>query len=382
MKTFCRYFNESICQSCDLIHLDYKEQLHHKEVVLQKSLKGVNLPALEKSVVSPETHFRNKAKFSVTGTLDHPVIGLTGSDALDEGRELLECSLHVSEINALLPVLKSFITTAGLVPYSIGKKKGELKGIIIFHSEKSHESYVRFILRSKESIDRIKKFSSELLKDCPTIKCLSVNIQPVPHAILEGDEEVFVTEARAINHPIGKIILSLGPQAFVQTNQVVASQLYETAARWIKESGLKKFMELFCGQGAFSFYAANAIQEGLGIEINPEAVKEANKTARMNQLSHLSFKSADASNVQSELNTFGPDIVLVNPPRRGLAQSCEHLMATKPAMIIYSSCNYLTLASDIEKLNELYEVKKIQIFDMFPHTSHFETLVQLTLRDG
>ena len=360
--------------------MDYKEQLSHKEEALQKSFKGVKLPPITKSVPSPETHFRNKAKFSVTGTLDHPVIGLTGSDALDEGRELLECSLHVIEINALLPVLKRFITSAGLVPYSIEKKKGELKGIIIFHSEKSHESYVRLILRSKESIDRIKKFSPDLLREVPAIKCFSVNIQPVPHAILEGEEEIFITETRAINHPIGNIVLSLGPQAFVQTNQAVASQLYETAANWIKESGMKKFMELFCGQGAFSFYAANVIQEGLGIEINPEAVKEANKTARMNHLSHLTFKSADASNIQNELNTYKPEIVLVNPPRRGLAQSCEHLMATKPGMIIYSSCNYLTLASDIEKLNELYDVKKIQIFDMFPHTSHFETLVQLTLR--
>ena len=95
----------------------------------------------------------------------------------------------------------------------------------------------------------------------------------------EGEEEIFITENKSITHKAGKVLFSLGPRAFVQTNQYVAEKLYSTAAEWVKQSGHKRFMELFCGQGAFSFFCAPFIENGLGIEINPAAVEVANLTA-------------------------------------------------------------------------------------------------------
>ena len=370
MKTFCSYFNQDICRSCDLITLDYEQQILKKEKTLGHS-------GLLPTVPSNPLHFRNKAKFVVTGTVDNPIIGLSGIENLDHGRELLDCPLHVNKINELLPSLKKFITLAGLTPYQIEAKKGELKGIIIFHSTLSNQTYLRFILRSKEAYDRIKKNHLTLLESHPDLQCISINIQPIPHAILEGDEEIFITDKKSINHQLGNISFSLGPRAFVQTNQEVSTKLYETAASWVKDSGYKRFMELFCGQGAFSFFCAPYIDSGLGIEINPDAIVEAKKTAHKYELNNLDFKSADASLVGTEIENYGPDIILVNPPRRGLGKSCELILKNSPKMIIYSSCNYETLNSDLEKLKTQYEIKKIQIFDMFPHTSHFETLVEL-----
>lgn len=377
MKSFCSYFNQDICKSCDLITLDYSTQLKRKESSLIEAMKGIPHPSLLPTVNSPGTHFRNKAKFVVTGTATSPVIGLVGKEDLDQGRELLNCPLHVEKINESLPSIKEFIKLTNLSPYQVASRKGELKGIILFHSEESGEMYVRFILRSKESIDRIKKHHQFLLDELSWIKCISVNIQPVPHAVLEGEEEIFITENHSLRHPAGKVFLSLGPRAFVQTNQIVANNLYSTAAEWVKESGARKFMELFCGQGAFSFFAAPFIQEGLGIEINPEGVAVANETAQKSGLTQLKFKSADASKVLSEIQGFGPDLLLVNPPRRGLAGAEDLILETLPETVIYSSCNHETLAKDLMKLKEKYQVRRIQIFDMFPHTSHFETLVEL-----
>jgi len=374
MKTFCSYYNQDICRSCDLITLDYKQQILKKEETLGHS-------SLLPTVESKELHFRNKAKFVVTGTMENPIIGLSGIENLDQGRELLDCPLHVKEINELLPTIKSFITLAGLPPYQIESKKGELKGIIIFHSSISNETYLRFILRSKEAYDRIKKNHFSLLEKHPHLQCISINIQPIPHAILEGDTEIFITEKKSINHQLGNISFSLGPRAFVQTNQEVSTKLYETAADCVKGSGYKRFMELFCGQGAFSFFCAPYIDSGLGIEINPDAIVEANKTAAKYQLNNLDFKSADASLVENEIENYRPDIILVNPPRRGLGKSCELVLKNSPKMIIYSSCNHETLNSDLEKLRAKYEITKIQIFDMFPHTSHFETLVELRMTE-
>lgn len=377
MKSFCTYYNQGICRSCDLITTDYSAQLRIKEAVLEKAIEEISHPPFLSTISSPERHFRNKAKFVVTGTVDHPVIGLTGEKDPDSGRELMECPLHIKEINLALPSIRNFITQANLIPYNISSRKGELKGLILFHSDATNEMYLRFVLRSKESIDRIRKHAQILLSEIPYLKSISVNIQPIHQAVLEGNEEISITDVTSISHKAGEVILSLGPRAFVQTNQAVASKLYSTAAEWIKDSSIKKFMELFCGQGAFSFFAAPNISEGLGIEINPDAVHVANETAKKSNLTHLKFKSADASKVLSEIESFRPDLLLVNPPRRGLGGAEELILKTLPEYLIYSSCNHHTLAQDLMKLKELYEVTKIQIFDMFPHTNHFETLVEL-----
>lgn len=378
MDTFCRYYNQGICKSCSLIAVEYDQQLQHKEKLLLSSLKDLHAFSLLPSVSSEVRSFRNKAKFVVTGTLEEPLIGLAGENYLDEGRELLECPLHLVEINSLLPAIKDFIREARLKPYHAGKKTGELKGIIIFHSEETNESYVRFILRSKEALDRIRKLAPSLQLKCTGIKVVSANIQPVAHAILEGPEEIIVTSAVSLNHKTGGLNLSLGPQAFVQTNQGVAQQLYQSAALWVKELKVKKFMELFCGQGAFSFFAAGYVEKALGIEINPEAVAAANETALKLGMDHISFKASDAAKVSTEVLNFSPDAILVNPPRRGLGDALPLMQKAAPEHIIYSSCNHLSLASDVTALSGIYSIKKVQIFDMFPHTAHFETLMLLT----
>ena len=377
MKTFCAYYNEGICQSCDLMTMEYHDQIMSKESELKKSLNTLPFPQFLPSVASKEFYFRNKAKLVVTGTIEKPILGLWGKENLDEGRELSNCPLHVKELNETLPFIKEFIQLAKLAPYHIETKKGELKGLILFYSNETKESYLRFVMRSKEAVTRIIKHQNFLLEKIPHLKTISVNIQPLAHAVLEGEEEVFITDTHSIHHKLNLVTMSLGPQAFVQTNQEVAKTLYETAATWVKELKIDRFLELFCGQGAFSFFCAHSIQEGLGIEINEAAIKEANLTAQKFNLPHLKFKSADAGKVGKEIKEFHPSIILVNPPRRGLAEATELLLDEKPQYIIYSSCSYETLAKDLGFLTQVYAIEKIQIFDMFPQTKHFETLVLL-----
>lgn len=357
--------------------MSYSDQLRHKEESLKTHLKDFSDWELAPSQASQTTGFRNKAKLTVTGSLEKPILGLGGDIDLDQGREILNCTLHHPFINQLLNFMPEFITLCKLPPYQIKLKKGELKGIIIYYSESSQEAYLRFILRSKESLDRIKKNLSLLKERYPQLTSISANIQPVPHAILEGEEEVFFTENKFIHHKIKDLSLRLSPQGFVQTNQNIAEKLYETAAQWVKELKIKKFSELFSGQGAFSFSVSPFIDSGLGIEINPEAVAEANRSAKSLSLKHLNFISADAKDVEAEVKSFNPDLVLVNPPRRGLGESVEIFCKTSYPYIIYSSCSVESLAQDLNKLSPFYKIVKAQIFDMFPHTEHFETLVLL-----
>ena len=377
MKTFCSYFNQGICSSCSNIELDYLSQIQNKQKKLQDLLSAFapyqELPA----VVSATTQFRNKAKFTVTGTLENITIGLTGEAELDQGRDIKDCPLHHPAINLLVNSLPEFIALMKLTPYQIKAKTGELKGIIVYHSSDSGEMYLRFVLRSKESLDRIKKHIPALIQKFPSLKSVSANIQPIAHAILEGEEEIFFTSQNYITHKLGKLGMTLHPQGFVQTNQDMAHKLYSTAAEWVKEIAPSRFAELFSGQGAFSFFIQEYVKEAIGVEINPEAVMRANETARSNGWNHLKFIASDAGKVKELVLGFDPDVILVNPPRRGLGEAIHLVKEVKSPFFIYSSCNAETLAQDLEKLKAEFTVVRAQLFDMFPHTDHFETLVLL-----
>lgn len=355
--------------------MDYYAQVSHKEQLLLQALKDLSPPDLAPSVHSTPTKFRNKAKFAVTGSVSNPIIGLTGLENLDQGRELLECPLHLDEINKVIPLLKKFITETNLLPYNIEERKGELKGIIVYFSEKSQSGYLRFVVRSKESLDRFKKHLP-LLTQSGIWKSVSVNIQPIPHAVLEGETEIWVTENTSIPNRLGEYEFSLSPKGFVQTNQEVAEKLYAEAALWVKDLQIDKMLELFSGQGSFSFFASEYVKEALGIEINPDAVESANAFATKTATSHLKFISSDASKMKELSMKFNADLILINPPRRGLGHTVHLLNEARPQHIIYSSCDYESLAKDLSLLNG-YTIKKVKLFDMFPQTKHFETLVLL-----
>ena len=265
MDSFCGYFNRGECRSCSEIDRSPSEQIAAKEARIRSSLNFFsteNLPILA-SVRSEPKAFRNRAKMSVTGTLADPRIGLIGAENLDDGRSLLECPIHHPELNRFLLAMPDFIREYRLIPYRIGEKTGELKSLIAFYSPSSHEMYVRFVLRSQECVSRLRKALPKLQADFPALVCVSANLQPIPHAILEGPEEIFLTGRRTITHRLGEFSFRLSPQTFVQTNVEVATQLYREVAKWVAEAKPSKMLELYCGQGAFSFFTA-AASPGIG----------------------------------------------------------------------------------------------------------------------
>ncbi len=358
----------------------YPEQLSAKASKVLQDLAFMGPLKLEPTVSSPLQGFRNRAKMAVTGSVEEPKIGLHGEQDLDAGRELLSCPIHHPRLNEVIEALPGFLASFRIEPYRIRERRGELKGIIAFYSPQSHEMYLRFVLRSQECIARLRKMAPELQARFPFLVCLSANLQPIPHAILEGPEEIFLTESRTIVHQLGKLRMTLAPQAFVQTNVEVAARLYDTAAGWISEIQPQRAMELFCGQGAFSLAAASSAGSWLGVEVNSDAVRQANLTAQSLGFSHVKFHCADAAQVGAEMREFSPELVLVNPPRKGLGAAASLISASLPRDLIYSSCNSESLAADLRVLGSDYGVKRAQVFDLFPHTEHFETLVWLSRR--
>jgi len=235
---------------------------------------------------------------------------------------------------------------------------------------------LRFVLRSHGIIARLEGNLETLRLVAPELKVITVNIQSVHMAIMEGEEEIFLTDQIRLEEQLNEIPLFIRPKSFFQTNPEVAAKLYKTVAKWTDDLEPKTVIDLFCGVGGFALHVANNERNVVGAEIESEAIACAKDSAQLLGIETLTFKALDAVSFSTETSK-APDVVIVNPPRRGLGQElCKWLERVSPSDIIYSSCNSISLARDLEWLKS-YECVKVQLFDMFPHTEHYETLVHL-----
>ena len=147
---------------------------------------------------------------------------------------------------------------------------------------------------------------------------------------------------------------------------------------------ITKLWDLFCGVGGFGLHCAKALQdkhqqevELTGIEISPSAIQAATQSAQVLGLNNVKFQSLDAANFALTQDENKPDLVIVNPPRRGIGKElAEFLNEMQPHFILYSSCNAISMGKDLQHLTN-YKLTQIQLFDMFPHTAHYEALILL-----
>lgn len=366
----CSYFDNNLCHSCSEMDKEPLDLLIEKNTLLQNILSI----APEISTQGSSWGFRDKIKLIVGGTLESPLIGLLSVD-LKNVTELPLCPVQATTLNESIAPLKDFITRWKLTPYDINSRKGELKGLILSWSPTTKQKMIRFVLRSKEALDRIRLGLPELGE----FNVVSVNIQPVPHALLEGQEEIVLSTAQTLIHQSANIRLSFSPQSFMQTNSAVATQLYLAATEWLSPWKSARVLDLFCGVGGFALHLANSGHDVLGIEINSSAIKEAQRMAQEQNLS-AKFKAAPVAEIEQEWSSFAPQVVLVNPPRRGLGEALGLIKRLEPEILLYSSCSHESLATDFLLLKEQYDAHRTRIFDMFPFTNHFESLTLLVRR--
>ncbi len=368
--SFCSYYDTQVCHSCSLIDLFYSEQLSEKSAHLHKQLDSFHPHEWLKPSSSQLKGFRNKAKMVASNGEEGIVLGL--SDEVS----LIGCPLYDVSMQKVLEHTQNWLRGLGIKAYDLKTKRGELKYVLLTRSSHNGTMMLRFVLRSYGIISRLQGNLESLNLLAPDVQVISVNIQPVHMAILEGEEEIFLTEATYLEEKLNDIPLFIRPKSFFQTNPEVAAKLYKTVAKWTDALEAKTVIDLFCGVGGFALHVATPQRSVIGIEIESEAIECAKESAQALGIETLTFKALDAVSFSTE-TTKAADVVIVNPPRRGLGQElCKWLERVSPQDILYSSCNAVSLAKDIEWLKS-YECVKVELFDMFPHTEHYETLVHL-----
>ncbi|EKN3723463.1 TPA: 23S rRNA (uracil(747)-C(5))-methyltransferase RlmC [Yersinia enterocolitica] len=373
----CAQYTAGRCRSCQWLDKPYPQQLADKQNHLENLLSDHRVTQWLSPVFGQESAFRNKAKMVVSGSVERPLLGMLHRDGTPV--DLCECPLYPASFAPVFAVLKTFIARAGLTPYNVARKRGELKFLLLTESTYSGELMLRFVLRSQTKLAQLQAALPWLQQQLPQLAVISVNIQPVHMAILEGEQEIPLTEQQALPEIFNQVPLFIRPQSFFQTNPQVAASLYATARQWVRELKIDSMWDLFCGVGGFGLHCADTETRLTGIEISAEAIACARQSADQLGLKNVTFAALDSTQFATA-ETQVPQLVLVNPPRRGIgAKLCEYLCQMAPKFILYSSCNAETMAKDISLLAD-YRIERVQLFDMFPHTAHYEVLTLLTLR--
>ncbi|MCK9793959.1 23S rRNA (uracil(747)-C(5))-methyltransferase RlmC [Isoptericola sp. 4D.3] len=406
----CPHFDAGRCHSCTLLATPYPTQVDEKVAHVRALLADERIDWLP-AVTGPEQGFRNKAKMVVSGTVEEPVLGILGSSAgpyAGQGIDLTDCGLYPPALQAAFPVLAGLVTRARLQPYdatspSRGARRretpresawrGELKHVLVTLSADG-ELMVRFVLRSQEPLARLRKHLPWLLSALPQVAVVSVNVQPAHAAVLEGEQEIVLTDRRTLPMRLDGITLHLRPQSFFQTNTAVASALYAQARAWVDEVAPASLWDLYCGVGGFALHCAAPGRAVTGIEISAEAVASATTTrdelARLPEgadvgghdaawwadaVADVRFAAGDATSFARDGGS--PELVIVNPPRRGIGADLSGWLERSDAThVLYSSCNAVTLAEDLARMPSLRPTRA-RLLDMFPQTSHYEVLVLL-----
>ncbi len=369
----CAHFDAGRCRSCTLLPVPYDRQLAEKQRHVEELLARPEIDWLP-PVSSPQEEFRNKAKMVVAGSAAEPTLGILHPDGA--GVDLRDCGLHTSGLQEALPVLAGFVSRADLTPYDVARRRGELKYLLVTESP-DRELMVRFVLRSQEPVARIRKHLPSLLAELDRIAVVSVNLQPEHKAILEGAREIVLTPGETLRMRVNEFDLHLRPQSFFQTNTAMAAALYRQVQEWVGEVGPSSVWDLYCGVGGFALHVGGPGRLVLGVETSHEAVISAETSARASDppLTGVRFVAGDATTYAR--NHPAPELVIVNPPRRGIGDELARWLEESGVdHVVYSSCNATTLAKDLAQMPSLRPGSG-RVLDMFPNTGHYEVVLRL-----
>ncbi len=229
----CQHFTSARCRSCSLLSLSHDEVVSQKQRWLSELFpEADHLPLVE---CQQPNGSRIRAKLAITGTATEPVIGF-----FDQARTLVpvdDCPLHHPLITNWMTSLRQFITDAHLVPYDPETDRGELKFVVLTASPSHNTLMVQWVLRSKESVDRIRREWKRLSadKECP-VSVMSINIQPLRSSQIQGEVELPVSDNTTLPVTYGAVTLHYESGGFIQTNHEIATRLYATAAEWLQAS--------------------------------------------------------------------------------------------------------------------------------------------------
>ncbi len=370
------------CGSCSLRHLTYEEELRIKGRWVSENLRRIGkieLPA-PPCLPSPQNaRYRNKAIYPIRLQNGEPVLGFYAKRS-HRVEPINDCLLHPELFSALCQAVLGWIKQNGISVYDEETHRGLIRSLYLRHAEATGEVMACIIANGRELpaaalIDAVQAA-------CPQIASVILNIHLAKTNVLLGKECQVLWGKATITDRLCGLSFELSPLSFYQVNRAGAEQLYAVAAEFAALTGNETLLDLYCGAGTIGLSMAEKAGQLIGVEIIPEAVENARANAARNGIANARFLCADAAEAALTLEREGisPDVVVIDPPRKGCAPGLvETIARMSPDRVVMVSCDSATAARDAATFAALgYQPVRIQAVDMFPRTAHVEAIIMMT----
>ena len=371
------------CGGCRFQDLAYEAQLAAKHAWVGDSLTriaGIAEPPLEPIVGAVEQfHYRNKMEYSFAETEEGPTLGLHRAGRWDSVLEIECCWLTTELGNRIRNTVRDWAREEKLPAFDQGTGTGYLRHLVVREGVNTGQALVQLVTHVRERFDRERLI--EVLTAIPEVRSLHWSVNDTPAEVTNLPTELLWGED-AIEEELGGLRFRLRPNAFLQTNTRMAERLYAIASEAAGLTGGETVYDLYCGIGTIGLSLAGRALTVWGIEISEESVACAIENAELNGIGNAAFFAGNVGQSLNELRDRAgdADVVLVDPPRAGLAgKALKRLGELGAPRIVYVSCNPTTLAGDTKRLVEEYgyELLRTTPVDMFPHTPHVESVSTL-----
>ena len=372
------------CGGCRFQDLAYASQVTAKEDQVRDAfvrIGGIAEPPLEPILAAESPfHYRNKLEYSFTQTPSGPALGFHRAGRWDEVLEVERCWLTTDLGNGIRNAVRDWAREENLVAYDQAEQTGYLRHLVVREGRNTGQALVLLVTAPGEKFER--GYLVEVLRRFPEVRSIhwAVNDTPsevtnLPTTLLWGDD--------AIEEKLLGLRFRIRPNAFLQTNTAMAERLYALAIEYAALTGTETVYDLYCGTGTIGLALARDALSVWGVEISEESVACALENLELNSIGNAAFFAGNVGQSLEELaeRAGPPDVVVVDPPRAGLAgKALKRTGALGARRIVYVSCNPTTLASDVKVLRGEYgyELTRATPVDMFPHTPHVETVALLT----
>ena len=369
----------SSCGGCDFWHMDYEEETRLKADRVRQALNRIGGEQLEEiPILSAPTcyGYRNKAQYPVAARRGRAFAGFfrAGTHQVVENEK---CLILPEEADQVKQIVIDYVNRYNISTYDEATGKGLLRHIYVRRGAVSGQVLVCLSVNGKKlpHADEL----IEKLQNVPGFKSLVLSVNTKPGNTILGDEFMNLYGPGYIEDTLCGLEFRLSPRSFYQVNHHQAQRLYEAAISQAEITKDDLVLDLYCGVGTITLCMAKAAGKVIGVEIVEQAVADAKENALRNGIENADFFCGDAGAAALKLEQQGirPDVVVVDPPRKGLnADTIQALHKMSPRRIVYVSCDPATLARDVALLKERgYTLKNAMAADLFPRCAHVESIV-------
>lgn len=374
----CPHFNE--CGGCQLQHLSYEGQSAFKQKTIEKLMNKYHKVNDILTMEDP-FYYRNKVHSTVAQDVKGKIVSGIYREHTHRVIPIEQCAIQDKRADEIITSIREIMKTYKMKAYDEDRGQGFLRHILVKTGFVSNQIMVVLVV-STQVFPGKNNFVSTLLKKHPDITTIVMNVNDRKTSVVLGETEKVLYGKGYIEDTLCGCVFQISPKSFYQINPIQTKILYGKAIDMAQLKGNEVVLDAYCGIGTISLIVSKKAKSVIGVELNKDAVKDAIKNAKRNNITNVHFYNDDAGNFMIGLaeEKQSIDTVFMDPPRSGSdEQFLSSLIKLMPKKVVYISCNPVTQERDLMFLTKHgYTVKEIQPVDMFPQTYHVECVVLMS----